>query len=91
MSRNPNKQTDLNCGLDLTHLEELQGSVSDGVQVRWGLVSSSVSVMGSHDGSVHHQPFVRVDTDAKETRVSVNLENLVARSQVVEDAGSVVV
>ena len=69
----------------LTHLEELQGSVSDGIQVRWGLVSSSVSVMGSHDGSVHHQPLVGVDTDTEETRVGVNLEDLVTGPQVVED------
>ena len=45
--------------------------------------------MGSHDGSVHHQPLVGVDTDAEETRVGVNLENLVAGSQVVEDTSLV--
>ena len=74
----------------LTHLGELQGSVSDGIQVRWGLVSSSVSVMGSHDGSVHHQPLVGVDTDAKETRVGVDLKDLVARPQIVKDAGPMI-
>ena len=87
MSRNPNQQTDLNCGLDLTHLEELQGSVSDGVQVGWGLVSPLVTVEGSHDGSVHHQPLVGVDTDTEQARVGVDLKNLVTGSQIVEDAG----
>ena len=45
--------------------------------------------MGSHDGSVHHQPLVRVDTDAEETRVGVDLEDLVAGPQVVEDTSLV--
>ena len=69
----------------LTHLEELQGSVSDGVQVGWGLVSPFVTVEGSHDGSVHHQPLVGVDTDTEQARVGVDLKNLVTGSQVVED------
>merc|ERR1739838_1017853 len=68
------------------HLKELQSTVSDGVQMRWGLVSSSVSEMGSHDGSVHHQPFVRVDANTEETRIGVDLETLVTRPQVEEDA-----
>ena len=53
----------------------------------WGLVSSAVSEMGSHDGSVHHQPLVRVNTDTEETRVGVDLKDLVASSQGIEDAG----
>merc|ERR1719516_486608 len=71
------------------HLEELQGSVSDDVQVRRGLISPLVTVEGSHDGSVHHQPLVRVDTDTEQARVGVDLKNLVTGSQIVEDAGSV--
>ena len=42
--------------------------------------------MGSHDRSVHHQPFVRVDTDTEKTRIGVDLQDLVARPQVIEDA-----
>ena len=45
--------------------------------------------MGSHDGSVHHQPLVGVDTDTEETRIGVNLENLVTGSQAVEDTSPV--
>merc|ERR1711936_106993 len=71
------------------HLKELQGTISDGIQVGWGLVSSSVSEMGSHDRSVHHQPFVRVDTDTEKTRIGVDLQDLVTGSQVVEDTSLV--
>merc|ERR1719308_742177 len=71
------------------HLEKLESTVSDGVQVRRSVGTSAVSVMGSHDGSVHHQPLVRVDTDTEETRVGVDLENLVTGSQVVEDTSLV--
>ena len=49
--------------------------------------TSAVSVMGSHDGSVHHQPLVGVDTDTEQTRIGVDLKNLVARPQIVKDAG----
>ena len=52
-------------------------------------VSSLVTVEISHDGCVHHQPLVRVDTDAEETGVGVDLENLVTGSQIVQDAGFV--
>ena len=45
--------------------------------------------MGSHDGSVHHQPLVGVDTDTEETGIGVDLENLVTGSQVVEDTSLV--
>ena len=51
--------------------------------------TSAVSEMGSHDGSVHHQPLVGVDTDTEETRIGVDLENLVTDSQVVEDTSPV--
>merc|ERR1719193_200291 len=71
------------------HLEELQSSVSDGVQVGRGFVSPFVAVEGSHDGSVHHQPLVGVDTDTEQAGVGVDLENLVTGSQIVEDAGLV--
>jgi hypothetical protein len=54
--------------------------------VRRRLVSPLVPVERSHDGSVHHEPFVRVNTDAEETRVGVDLEDLVAGSQIVQDA-----
>merc|ERR1719391_960587 len=71
------------------HLEKLESAVSDGVQVRGRLVPPLVAVEGSHDGSVHHQPLVGVDTDAEQARVGVDLENLVTGPQVVEDAGLV--
>merc|ERR1712042_108292 len=71
------------------HFEQLKSAVSDSVQMRRSVGTSAVSVMGSHDGSVHHQPLVRVDTDAEETRVGVDLENLVTGSQVVEDTSPV--
>merc|ERR1712002_669543 len=71
------------------HLQELEGAVSDSVQVRWGFIPSLVAVKVSHDGSVHEQPFVRVDTDAEETRVGVNLKHLVTGSQIVQHAGFV--
>ena len=63
----------------------MECAVSDGVQMRRSVGASAISVMGSHDGSVDHQPLVRVDTDTEETRVGVDLENLVTGSQVVED------
>merc|ERR1712198_86365 len=71
------------------HLEKLESTVSDGIQVRGRLVSPLVAVEGSHDGSVHHQPLVGVDTDAEQAGVGVDLENLVTGPQVVEDAGLV--
>merc|ERR1719347_1089834 len=71
------------------HLQKLESTVSDGVQVGRSVGTSAVSEMGSHDGSVHHQPLVRVDTDAEETRVGVDLEDLVAGPQVVEDTSLV--
>merc|ERR1719447_1452014 len=71
------------------HLQELESTVSDGVQVRRSVGTPAVSEMGSHDGSVHHQPLVGVDTDAEETRVGVDLEDLVAGPQVVEDTSLV--
>merc|ERR1712142_465000 len=71
------------------HLQKLESTVSDGVQVRRSVGTSAVSEMGSHDGSVHHQPLVGVDTDTEETRIGVDLENLVAGSQVVEDTSLV--
>ena len=63
----------------------MESTVSDGVQVRRSVSTSAVSEMGSHDGSVHHQPFVGVDTDTEETRIGVDLKNLVTGSQAVED------
>ena len=63
----------------------MESTVSDGVQVGRSVGTSAVSEMGSHDGSVHHQPLVGVDTDTEETGIGVDLENLVAGSQVVED------
>merc|ERR1719348_2488421 len=71
------------------HLEKLKSTVSGGVQVGRSVSTSAVSEMGSHDGSVHHQPLVGVDTDTEETRIGVDLENLVAGSQVVEDTSLV--
>ena len=67
----------------------MESAVSDGVQVRRGLVPSLVTVEISHDGSVHHQPLVGIDTDAEKTRVGVDLKHLVAGSQVVQNAGFV--
>merc|ERR1711970_767160 len=71
------------------HLKKLESTVSDGVQVRRSIGTSAVSEMGSHNGSVHHQPLVGVDTDTEETRIGVDLENLVTDSQVVEDTSLV--
>merc|ERR1719167_741555 len=71
------------------HLEKLESTVSDGVQVRRSIGTSAVSVMGSHDGSVHHQPLVGVDADTEETGIGVDLKDLVTGSQVVEDTSLV--
>jgi hypothetical protein len=71
------------------HFEKLQGTVGDGVQVRWSLVPSSVSEMGSHDGRIHHEPFVWVNTDTEKSRVSVDLETVVTSFEIVEDASPV--
>jgi hypothetical protein len=57
--------------------------------MRRRLVPPLVPVEVPHDVSVHHQPFVGVDTDAEETRVGVDLEDLVTGSQTVENAGFV--
>ena len=57
--------------------------------MRRSVGTSAVSEMGSHDGSVHHQPLVGVDTDTEETGIGVDLENLVTGSQVVEDTSLV--
>merc|ERR1719383_219102 len=71
------------------HLQELEGAVSDGVQVGRGFIPSLVAVIISHDLSVHHQPLVRVDADAEKTGVGVDLEHLVARAKIVQNASSV--
>jgi hypothetical protein len=57
--------------------------------VRRSFVPSLVAVESSHDVGVDHEPFVRVDTDAKESGIGVNLEHLVTSPQVVKDAGFV--
>jgi hypothetical protein len=57
--------------------------------MRRSLVPSLVPVESSHDVGVDHEPLVRIDTDAKETGVSVNLKHLVTSPQVVENAGLV--
>jgi hypothetical protein len=57
--------------------------------VRRSLIPSLVPVKSSHDVGVDHEPFVRVDTDAKETGISVNLEDFVTIPQIVENAGLV--
>ena len=57
--------------------------------MRRSVGTSAVSVMGSHDGSVHHQPLVGVDTDTEETGIGVDLKDLVTGSQVVEDTSPV--
>ena len=49
----------------LTHLQELKSAIGDSVQMRWSFVSSFVTVEISHDLSVDHQPFVRIDTDTE--------------------------
>ena len=56
--------------------------------MRGGFVPSLVAVIISHDLSVHHQPFVRIDTNAEKARISVNLQYLVASPEIVKDASS---
>ena len=59
----------------LTHLHELQSSVGDGVEMGWSFISPFVSVVVSHDLSVDHQPFVRIDANAEQTRICIDLEH----------------
>ena len=61
----------------LTHFHELECAVGDGVEMRGRFVASFVSVVISHDLRVDHEPLVRVDADAKKTRVRVNLQHVV--------------
>ena len=62
----------------LTHFHELQGPVSNGVEMRWSLVPPLVAVVISHDLSVDHQPLVGIDADAEQSRVGVNLQYVVS-------------
>jgi len=52
-------------------------------------VSSFVAVEISHDLSVDHQPFVRIDANAEQTRIGVDLKDRVSGSEIVKNAGTV--
>jgi len=71
------------------HFKKLQSAVSDGVQMRRSFISSLVAVEISHDWSVDHQPLVRVDTDAEQTRVSVDLQHLIPSTKIVQNTSLV--
>ena len=54
--------------------------------MRRNFIAPFVAEKVSHDLRVDVEPFVRVDADAEETRVGVDLQHQVARAQVVQDA-----
>ena len=75
----------------LTHLHELERAIGDGVEMRRGFVASFVAVVIAHDLRVYVQPLVGVDADAEEAGIRVDLQDLVARTQIVQDASPVFV
>ena len=75
----------------LTHLHELERAIGDGVEMRRCFVASFVAVVIAHDLRVDVQPLVGVDADAEEAGIRVDLQDLVARTQIVQDASPVFV
>jgi hypothetical protein len=67
----------------------LVGSISDGVQVRGHFVSLTATVGVDTVHSVHGEHLVGVNSDAEKTRIGVDKELSVSRSENVEDRGFV--
>merc|ERR1712131_577131 len=64
----------------------LISSIGNGVQVRWHFSSLASLVSVENVWSIHWQHFIGIDCDTEKTRIGVNEELDVSRSQNIQNA-----